>query len=68
MKIQAYEQELALLVDTMKKEERPWYSFRRSPCVERARSVGEKLAVAERKVAGLERKNVELKRVLAKEI
>jgi hypothetical protein len=52
----------------MKKEDRPWYSFRRSPCVERARSVGEKLAVAERKVAGLERKNVELKRVLAKEV
>lgn len=68
MKINQYEQELALLVDTMKKEQRPWYSLRRSPCHDRARSVGEKLAIAERKVAVLERKNVEFKRMLAKEI
>ncbi len=52
----------------MKKEQRPWYSFRRSPCVDRARSIGEKLAIGERKVALLERKNVEYKRLLAKEV
>ncbi|KJA27306.1 hypothetical protein HYPSUDRAFT_62986 [Hypholoma sublateritium FD-334 SS-4] len=67
-KIDKYEQELALLVDTMKKERRPWYSFHRSPCVERARSVGEKLAIAERKVSLLERKNVGFKRLLSKEV
>lgn len=64
-KIQGYEQELKLLVDMMQKENRPWYSFRRSPCLDRARSVGEKLVVAERKVSTLERKIVELKKVLA---
>ncbi|KAF5330523.1 hypothetical protein D9619_005680 [Psilocybe cf. subviscida] len=64
-KIQGYEQELKLLVDMMQNEHRPWYSFRRSPCLDRARSVGEKLVVAERKVSTLERKIVELKKVLA---
>ncbi|KAF9557696.1 hypothetical protein CPC08DRAFT_640029 [Agrocybe pediades] len=63
-KIQTYEQELALLVDTMEKERRPWWTLRRSPCVERARNVGDKLTLASRKVETLERKNAELKKVL----
>ena len=65
-KIKTYEQELALLVETMKNENRRWYQFGQSPCRERARYVGDKLVTAERKVEGLERKNNELKRVLAK--
>ncbi|KAF9475682.1 hypothetical protein BDN70DRAFT_883451 [Pholiota conissans] len=67
-KIQRYEQELAVLVDTMMKEHNPWYSFRRSACVGRARSVGEKIVISQHKVAILESKNIELKRVLAKEV
>jgi len=63
-KIQTYEQELAILVNTMEKEKRPWWSLRKSPCVERARNVGDKLVVAGRKVETLERKNAELKKVL----
>lgn len=63
-KIQGYEQELSLLLGTMEKERRPWWSLRRSPCVERARSVGDKLTIAGRKVEALERKNVELKKML----
>jgi len=64
-KIKEYEQELAVLVDTMEKEKRPWWSLRRSPCVERARYVGDKLSSAGRKVEMLERKNGELKKVLS---
>ena len=60
-KIATYEQELALLVDTMSKERRRWWTLRRSLCAERARAVGERLVVAQRKVEQLERKNKELK-------
>ncbi|KDR81387.1 hypothetical protein GALMADRAFT_58608 [Galerina marginata CBS 339.88] len=67
-KIQAYQQELTVLVDTMQKERRPWWSVRRSPCLERARYVGDKLATATRKVETLERKNMELKKVLSSHV
>ncbi|CAA7267988.1 unnamed protein product [Cyclocybe aegerita] len=65
-KIKGYEQELALLVETMKNENRRWWQFGRSACRERARYVGDKLVTAERKVEVLERKNSELKRTLAR--
>ncbi|KAF8906048.1 RNA12 protein-domain-containing protein [Gymnopilus junonius] len=64
-KIREYEEELAVLVDTMEKEKRPWWSLRCSPCVERARYVGDKLSIAGRKVEMLERKNGELKKLLS---
>jgi len=65
-KIKGYEQELSLLVDTIKNERRRWWQFGGSACRERARFVGEKLVSAGRKVEGLERKNKELQRILAK--
>ena len=64
IKITMYEQELAVLVETMGKEQRRWWSLGRSACVERARAVGERLVVAQRKVEKLERKNAELKKVM----
>ncbi|KAF8163083.1 RNA12 protein-domain-containing protein [Crassisporium funariophilum] len=67
-KIKSYEQELALLVDTMQKEGRRWWQWGQSACVERARSVGDKMVKAQRKVDVLERKNVELKKVLGKDM
>jgi hypothetical protein len=57
-----YEQELALLVDTMTKE---GFSLRRSPCAERARYIGEALVNAERTVGRLEKLNKELKKTLS---
>ena len=58
-----YEQELALLVDTISKE---GLLLRRSTCAERAGYIGEKIIDAGRKVELLERKNRELKKALAK--
>ena len=63
-KIAMYEQELVMLVETMGKEQRRWWTLRRSPCVERARAVGERLVIAQRKVEKLERQNAELKKVI----
>ncbi|KIM49011.1 hypothetical protein M413DRAFT_438171 [Hebeloma cylindrosporum] len=63
-KIGTYEQELAVLVETMGNEQRRWWTFGRSACVERARAVGERLVIAQRKVDKLERKNTELKKVM----
>jgi ketol-acid reductoisomerase len=62
-KIKGYEEELALLVDTMAKE---GFILRRSACAERARYIGDKLVYAERKVERLEKKNRELKKALEK--
>jgi len=62
-KIKVYEQELALLVDTMSKE---GHLLRRSACAGRAGYIGEKMVDAGRKVEVLERKNRELKKALAK--
>lgn len=61
-KIKVYEQELALLVDTMSKE---GVILRRSACAERARYVGENMINAERKLERLEKKNRELKKALS---
>jgi hypothetical protein len=67
-KITGYESELAILVDTMKKEnEQRWWGwglFGRSACRGRMRHVGDKLAATERKLEVLERKNNEWKRVI----
>lgn len=64
-KIKAYENELASLTDTMHKEKQLSWFWGSSACHSRARYVGKKLAAAERKVETLERKNDQLKRVLA---
>ena len=61
-KIKLYEQELALLVDTMTKE---GFTLRRSACAERARYIGEALVNAERTVERLEKMNKELKKILS---
>lgn len=67
-KIKGYENELAVLVDTVKKENEQrwwgWHLFGRSACWGRVRYVGDKLAVAERKLEALEKKNNEWKRVI----
>jgi len=49
----------------MKNEQRSWYDFRKSKLQNRARYVGEKLAVAQKKVDQLERKNKDLKKIIA---
>jgi ketol-acid reductoisomerase len=56
-----YEQELALLVDTMTKE---GFSLRRSSCAERAGYIGKELVKAQRRVERLEKMNKELKKIL----
>lgn len=67
-KIKKYEDELSVLVDTMKKEnEQRWWVWRvfgRSACWGRVRYVGDKLADTERKLEALERKNNGWKRVI----
>ncbi|KAF9532412.1 RNA12 protein-domain-containing protein [Crepidotus variabilis] len=65
-KIKAYEAELATLTDTMEKERKmSWvWSFGSSACHARAKYIGKKLVVAERKVETLERKNDQLKKAL----
>jgi hypothetical protein len=61
-----YEQELALLVDTMSKERsNKGYFYRRSACAERARYIGEKLVKAEETVERLEQMNKEWKKTLS---
>uniref|UniRef100_A0A8H7Y4C2 Mitochondrial escape protein 2 n=1 Tax=Psilocybe cubensis TaxID=181762 RepID=A0A8H7Y4C2_PSICU len=67
-KIQGYEQELSLLIDTMEKENRLEWFMRPSRCRERTRVVGQKLYSATRKVEELEHKNVELKKILSQVI
>jgi F0F1-type ATP synthase membrane subunit b/b' len=57
-----YEQELALLVDTMTKE---GFTLRRSACDERARYIGKALVNAQRRVERLEKMNKDLKKTLS---
>jgi len=61
-KIKAYEQELALLVDTMTKE---GFALKRSACSERAGYIGKALVNAQRRVDRLEKMNKELKKTLS---
>ena len=61
-KIKVYEQELALLVDTMTKE---GFTLRRSACAERAEYIGKALVIAQRRVERLEKLNKELKKTLS---
>jgi hypothetical protein len=61
-KIKVYEQELALLVDTMAKE---GFTLRRSACAERAGHIGKALVTAQRRVERLEKMNKELKKTLS---
>jgi ketol-acid reductoisomerase len=56
-----YEQELALLVDTMAKE---GFTLRRSACSERAGYIGKELVKAQRRVERLEKMNKELRKTL----
>lgn len=67
-KIKGCENELVVLMDTVKKESEQrwwgWHLFGRSACWGRMRYVGDKLAVAERKLEALEKKNNEWKRVI----
>lgn len=63
------EDELAKLKEMMGAEPRHWWDVlvgRQSACQTRARFICSKMLVAERKIEGLERKNVELKKILAK--
>ena len=46
-KIKVYEQELALLVDTMTKE---GFTLRRSACAEQAEYIGKALVISQRRV------------------
>jgi hypothetical protein len=67
-KIKGYENELLVLMDTMKKEKDQgwwgWGLFERSACWGRVRFVGKNLAVTERKLEVLDKKNNEWKRVI----
>ena len=66
VKIKGCENELAVLMDTMQKEneQRWWGLFGRSACWGRARYVGNYLTVTERKLEMLEKRNKEWKRVI----
>lgn len=64
-KIKTYEAELHTVRKTMKNEQRAWYDFRKSRLHNRARYVDDKLAVAQKKVDQLERKNKDLKKTIA---
>ncbi|KAG5645040.1 hypothetical protein DXG03_007219 [Asterophora parasitica] len=67
--ISSYEEELTTLQGIAVMETRPWWHFglgRPSATAIRSRYLAEKMIVSERKVETLERKNRELKKVLAK--
>lgn len=64
-KIRGYEGELTTLTDMMHKERQMTWLWGSHACRSRANYVGKKLAAAGRKVETLERKNEQLKRVLA---
>ncbi|TFK42802.1 RNA12 protein-domain-containing protein [Crucibulum laeve] len=67
--VRTCEEELKALKGMMGAEPRHWWDWivgRRSACRERAKYVCEKMLASEKKMEGLERKNAELKKVLAK--
>jgi len=67
--IKMYEQELMVLAEVISIEPQHWWGFifgMRSASRERTRYLSEKMLAAGGKIERLERKNVELKRLLAK--